>query len=79
VRNRTRAYPLRTRIRVLRALLTRDGRLSLTERTERYARRIGCAPITIWRWLRRYRADGVQGIQKRLRSDLFTRRRRLRS
>jgi hypothetical protein len=69
-----RRYPLALRLRLLRALFGGSLKLSFSRRLMLLSRRYLIADRTAWRWVRRYRAGGADGLRDHLRSDTLTRR-----
>ena len=49
-------------------------KLSFSRRLILLARRYGVADRTLWRWVRRYRLGGVDGMRDHVRRDTLTRR-----
>lgn len=69
-----RRYPLALRLRVLRLLFGRNRKLSFSRRLTLLSRRYRIAARTVWRWVRRYRAGGADGLRDHVRRDTLTRR-----
>ncbi len=69
-----RRYPLARRLHILRLLFGRSRKLSFSRRLILLARRYGVADRTLWRWVRRYRLGGVDGMRDHVRRDTLTRR-----